>query len=234
MPRGGVIEFGARRIALLPEPGDENLLQTDPLSLGHDLRPLPKVVQHIGDRLHFRDGMVELIHRRPGWVRVGVDESWQHCLARKIGQLRLLTRERSHGGVRADSHDPAVGYGNCLSNRKLLINGHDLAVKENRVRRCRRASDASPNNSREMHAMLATRASAITNGVEIGWFSPTVDSLSASVSWQRPVMDCIVTHAAKPQSETSGGQGPHHLRNDGIQVALFPAFDADAPRRWEE
>ena len=132
------VELGPGRIALLLEPGDEDLADADPLALGQRLGPRLDVVQHVRDRLHLGDGMIELVHAAP----VG-------CVCESIRPGRTILPPRSMTFVasplvaRTSSFVPTctmrlAADGDRLGDRKRLIDRHDLAVVQDQVGRLSR------------------------------------------------------------------------------------------------
>ena len=62
----GLVQLVASRVALLFEPGDEDLADDDPSLRAQGLGPSTNVIEHVRDRLHLGDRMVELGHAGVG------------------------------------------------------------------------------------------------------------------------------------------------------------------------
>ena len=129
-----VVELRPRRVALLAQTRDEHLLQPDPAPFGNDFRPLAEVVQNVGDGLHVRNRVIELVHGGPQWMGVRVDESREHGLAVEIEPLRVRPREPEDVFVAADRHDSVLSDREGLGNRESLVYGDNLGVVEDQIR----------------------------------------------------------------------------------------------------
>ena len=68
----GRIEFPPIRISLIAQSRDEDLRDHNPVAVVQCLRPRGNVFQHIADRVHLGDRVIELIHRRTGSMNVRI------------------------------------------------------------------------------------------------------------------------------------------------------------------
>ena len=93
------VQLGTGRITLLPQSCDEHLSQRDPLPLRHHLRAGREVIEHILDRIHLRDRVVELNDTRRLWMRMAVNQPGQDHLSGEINGLRPGTLERQNFGI---------------------------------------------------------------------------------------------------------------------------------------
>ena len=140
--RRRLVKLGTRGIPLLPQPGDENLLQVDPFAGPHRRRPLPEEAQHVGDRFHGGNLMVEFVHRGRHDMQVGVDQPGQHGFSAQIDLLRLWPGQLEHLGALANGHNAIAADGHRLDDAEIGINGHNFAMMHDQVGR-RRLSAAA-------------------------------------------------------------------------------------------
>ncbi len=80
----GGIQLGARREALIPQAGDENLCEHDPVALFGLGGALVDVAEHVGDGFHLRHGVIELVKRGVERMRVRVGKPRQDSLTVEI------------------------------------------------------------------------------------------------------------------------------------------------------
>ena len=129
----GLVELVAGRVALFLEPGDEDLADDDPASGPDGLGPGADVIEHIRDRLHLGDRMVELGHAGVGRVRVRIDQARQDHLAGEVDDRRLRAACLQHVLVGADADQTVALDGQGLGNREVAIDRDDLPVMEDQV-----------------------------------------------------------------------------------------------------
>ena len=98
------------------------------------LGPRPDVIQHVADRLHLGDRVVELGHARPGRVRVRVDQARQDHLAAEVDHRRARPAGLEDLLVGADAEQAVALDGQGLADRELAIDRDDLAVVQDQVR----------------------------------------------------------------------------------------------------
>ena len=130
----GPVQLRPGRVALLLEPGDEDLADDDPLPGAQCLGPRPDVVQHVPDRLHLGDRVVELGHARPGRVRVRVDQARQDHLAAEVDHRRARPAGLEDLLVGPDAEQAVALDGQGLADRELAVDRDDLAVVQDQVR----------------------------------------------------------------------------------------------------
>ncbi len=94
------------------------------------------IADDILDALHLGVGKVrdlEHVGPAPREMAVGVEESRGRGAAREIDDPRILSRELSDLGIRADGENPTVLDRNRLGHGVLLVDGDHVSIHENRI-----------------------------------------------------------------------------------------------------
>jgi hypothetical protein len=132
-------EFGLRRPSIFPEllhvpaAGDD-----EPRARLHRFRRVGDARERVDERR--RAYPVDLGGkrlRRADGVQVRVDQARDHRAALQIDDARLWSGELAHVCRRPQRRDFAVTDRQRLADGRLRVDGHDLAVDENRVGRLR-------------------------------------------------------------------------------------------------
>ena len=156
VPRRHRVEFRAGREARLAQPGDEDLRERNPLSFRHHFHPVAKIRQHVGDRLHVRNRVFELRHRRGRRVHMRINEARHDRPAAQVVHRRdSRSRQRPDGAGLADGDDPSILHRKRLPDGKGVVDGDDLASDVDRVGGPRRRlgpADESAGNRRQNEA----------------------------------------------------------------------------------
>jgi hypothetical protein len=132
--RGGV-QLGAGGITLLPQPRDENLREGDPLALRDDGGAGANVGEYIGDGLHLRHRVVELIQARVAGVRVRVHQAGDDEAAPRVHDAGVRPGEPGDVGVFSDGQDFLPAHGDGLDQRELFVHGRHLGVSYDEIGR---------------------------------------------------------------------------------------------------
>jgi hypothetical protein len=131
------VQFSAGRIAALLQAGDEHLPDFDPVAFRHDARPAAHVSQHILDRFHRGNRMIEFRHARIGGMGVGIHETGQYESSRQINLLRARAAKSAHFLIRTDADNPIPLHGDGLPHGECRVDSGDLPVVKNQIRRGR-------------------------------------------------------------------------------------------------
>src|SRR5262245_23409218 len=110
------VDFVARRVALLTQPGDEDLTYLNPLALLQDSRSASNVIEHVLNGFHFRNGMIEFNHAGVGGVDVRIDETRKNWLATKVHDTSRGCLERQDVAIAPHLHDPSISNRHSLSD----------------------------------------------------------------------------------------------------------------------
>ena len=142
---GHCIEFCSCREARFLQPRDEHLLQRDPPACRYHSRPSRDVVQHLANRFHAWNLVVELEHRRRWRVHVRVDQPRQHRAPAEIAHRReALPRERADLARASDRRNFPAAHGERFPHRERGVDGEDVTAEKNRVgRRFLRAAQSA-------------------------------------------------------------------------------------------
>jgi len=89
------------------------------------------VFQNVRNRLHFRDRMIKLEHRRIRRVYMRIDQPWQNHLARQVDLLCRRCGQCEYLCVGSHSQNTLTPNSHCLHDLKTIIDRYDLAMMEN-------------------------------------------------------------------------------------------------------
>ena len=159
------VQLGAGRVALLLQAGDEDLAaRSIHLPSPSAAARACDVGQHVGDRLHLRDRVVELGHAPRRRVDVRVDQAGQDGLAAEVDHDRCLgpwwRRTSASVPTRDDLRRPSRPSPGATEN--VRVDGDDLAVVDDQVGVGRRAP-------RRRMTRRAGRPGAIAARICVSW-----------------------------------------------------------------